>query len=283
MIEKLKELLIRAVTGAAFVACVVGAIIGGEYTFFALFSLIAIGAVCEYARMMNRTEHCVNVTYSVVGTALLCTTLFLHPTPYFAPLLAVYMLLLLIVFASELALKPSRIGAARYFIIGQIAIAMPFALLFALSQQQQQFTPEVVLLLLCTIWVNDTFAYLSGTLFGRHRMAEKISPKKSWEGFVGGILCSVAVCCTAAWLLAAHGNTFFASHHWTLFGLMAIIIVVFGTMGDLLESMIKRRAGVKDSGKILPGHGGLLDRFDSLLMATPALYLVMELIHFFEQ
>ena len=127
------------------------------------------------------------------------------------------------------------------------------------------FSPGLIIGFFALIWANDTGAYLVGITFGRHRLFERISPKKSWEGFVGGvILAAVLGWILSGWLGVVSGI------QWVI---IALIVSVFGTYGDLIESMLKRSVGVKDSGSIMPGHGGFLDRFDSTLVAFPAIYL----------
>lgn len=127
------------------------------------------------------------------------------------------------------------------------------------------FSPGVVIGFFLLVWASDTGAYLAGISFGRHRLMERISPKKTWEGFIGGALVSILV----AWLLAGWLGTV-DTFHWII---ISLIISVTGTYGDLVESMLKRSSGVKDSGNILPGHGGFLDRFDSTLVSFPLVYL----------
>jgi len=131
------------------------------------------------------------------------------------------------------------------------------------------FSPGIVLGFFLLIWANDTGAYLAGVSFGRHRMMERISPKKSWEGFFGGIV----LACLVAWFLSGWLGVVDKTH-WVV---IAIIISLSGTYGDLIESMLKRSTGVKDSGTIMPGHGGFLDRFDSAVISFPLVYLFIVL------
>ena len=127
------------------------------------------------------------------------------------------------------------------------------------------FSPSIVIGFFALIWANDTGAYLAGIAFGKHKLFERISPKKTWEGFAGGVIFAAAL----AWLLSGWLGVVSAIQ-WII---IALIVSVFGTYGDLVESMLKRSVGAKDSGAIMPGHGGFLDRFDSALLAFPAIYL----------
>ncbi len=131
------------------------------------------------------------------------------------------------------------------------------------------FSPGIIIGFFLLIWANDTGAYLAGISFGKHRLFERISPKKSWEGFIGGAVSAVVV----AWFLAGWLGVVDRTE-WVV---IAVIVSVAGTYGDLVESMLKRSTGVKDSGTIMPGHGGFLDRFDSALMAFPLVYLFISL------
>jgi len=131
------------------------------------------------------------------------------------------------------------------------------------------FSPGIVIGFFILIWANDTGAYLTGMSFGRHKLMERISPKKTWEGFIGGII----IAALAAWFLSGWLGVV-DRMHWVI---IAAIVSIAGTYGDLIESMLKRSVGVKDSGKIMPGHGGFLDRFDSAILSFPLVYLFISL------
>jgi phosphatidate cytidylyltransferase len=179
--------------------------------------------------------------------------------------------------------KSNPVEAWMHIAYSQIYVALPFALVNMIAFFRGQFTPVLVLSLFVFIWVNDSFAYLTGSLFGRHRLFERVSPKKSWEGFVGGNLFALAAAYLMSVLdqplsnlLVGNDGASLALWQWFVF---AQIVVVFGTFGDLVESLLKRTLGVKDSGSAIPGHGGWLDRFDSLIFAAPVvacyLYLLL--------
>ena len=171
--------------------------------------------------------------------------------------------------ATELYLKKKNpTGNWAYSMLSQLYVALPFALLNVLAFQNSPetgsvtYNPILPLSIFVFIWLSDTGAYCVGSLIGKHRLFERISPKKSWEGSIGGGIFSIA-----SSLGFAHFFPFMPGWQWV--GL-AIVVVIFGTWGDLTESLMKRQLGIKDSGNILPGHGGMLDRFDSALMAIPA-------------
>ena len=180
-----------------------------------------------------------------------------------------YLGLLLYLMITELYLKKENpIGNWAYAMLSQLYVALPFALLNVLAFQNSPetssvtYNPILPLSIFVFIWLSDTGAYCVGSLIGKHRLFERISPKKSWEGSIGGAVFSIA-----SSFVFARFFPFMSMWQWA--GL-AVIVVIFGTWGDLTESLMKRQLGIKDSGNILPGHGGMLDRFDSALMAIPA-------------
>jgi phosphatidate cytidylyltransferase len=160
-----------------------------------------------------------------------------------------------------------RSGSLTFLGILYVAIPVTTFNLLVYHPYTDGFNYQVVLFLFLTLWLNDTGAYITGKLLGKHKMFPRISPKKSWEGLAGGLMLALLV----TWL----GRPLFPDipswHLWIL----CPVIVLTGTLGDLVESSYKRAAGVKDSGNIMPGHGGILDRFDSLILAAPAVYLII--------
>ncbi len=155
-------------------------------------------------------------------------------------------------------------------ILGYVYVLVPFALFTSLAYvTSSQYNFEIPLGFLILLWANDSGAYVFGITLGKNRLFERISPKKSWEGFVGGLV----IAAIAAYILSMYFHSI-SSKHWIA---ISIILVVFGTLGDLVESMLKRSKDMKDSGNILPGHGGVLDRFDGLLLAAPVVYAYLQL------
>ena len=182
-----------------------------------------------------------------------------------------YLLTVIYLFASELYLKNENpVHDWAYTMLSQMFIALPLSMINILAFDVQSdgfvhYDMMIPLMLFVFLWVNDSGAYCSGSLFGRHKLFPRISPGKTWEGSIGGGILVLIVAVVVGYLLG-DGHTL-SIPMWMGLGL---VVVVFGTLGDLVESLFKRTLGIKDSGNILPGHGGILDRFDSSLMAIPA-------------
>lgn len=261
----------RAITGLLFVVILVGCILYTPLSFGTLFVLISGLSVREFAHLINVTgEVNVNKSITMLGGAYLFLAFMgfcidAADSKVFIP----YLVLLLYLLISELYLKRKNpILNWAYSMMSQLYIALPFALLNVLAFHTDaettsvSYNPILPLSIFVFIWLNDTGAYCIGSLFGKHRLFERISPKKSWEGSIAGGVVAIAFS-----FVFAHFFPFMSMLEWA--GL-SLVVVVFGTWGDLTESLLKRQLGVKDSGSILPGHGGMLDRFDSALMAIPA-------------
>lgn len=261
----------RAVTGALFVVILVGCILYSPLSFGILFTIIGALSVHEFAHLVNRNGGVsINKTITALGGDYLFLALMGFCTSAIdARVFLPYLGLLLYLMITELYLKKENpIGNWAYAMLSQLYVALPFALLNVLAFQNSPetssvtYNPILPLSIFVFIWLSDTGAYCVGSLIGKHRLFERISPKKSWEGSIGGAFFSIA-----SSFVFAHFFPFMSTWQWA--GL-AVTVVIFGTWGDLTESLMKRQLGIKDSGNILPGHGGMLDRFDSALMAIPA-------------
>ena len=262
----------RAVTGVLFVIVLVGCILYSPLSFGILFTIISVLSVHEFAQLVSKSsEVSINKTITALGGAYLFLALmsFCTQQSVGARVFLPYLGLLLYMMITELYLKKKNpTGNWAYSMLSQLYVALPFALLNVLAFQNSSetgsvtYNPILPLSIFVFIWLSDTGAYCVGSLIGKHRLFERVSPKKSWEGSIGGGIFSIA-----SSLGFAHFFPFMPGWQWV--GL-AIVVVIFGTWGDLTESLMKRQLGIKDSGNILPGHGGMLDRFDSALMAIPA-------------
>lgn len=253
----------RTITGTVFVAVIIAAILLGEATLATLTIIVSFLSLNEFNGLV-KGKYNVNVPLveSCLG-AVLMTAAIVLPWKYGLTLLFFIVPYFFVCMAIELFRKQQDpVKTWAFFLLGQLYIAVPFALLNLIALSDKL----IVLAIFVLIWVNDTFAYLTGMgtskTIGNHKMFPRVSPKKSWEGLVGGAVMAVVASVIFSRLTDIAG---FSTAVWI--GL-AIVIVVFGTIGDLCESIFKRTLGVKDSGTILPGHGGMLDRFDSVLFAT---------------
>lgn len=272
----------RTVTGIIFVSVLIGCIWGGAFSFGILFLLITLLAVREFCTLINKQEDIqVNTRICMLSGAFLFLCFFYYGvSPSHTGIFVPYLVLFIYLMVSELYLKKKNpLNNWAYAMLSQMYIALPFALLNVLafhsdeSTSISQYNPVLPLSIFIFNWVNDTGAYCAGMLFGKHRLFERISPKKSWEGSIGG-----GICCIVAAFVLSRFFPFLPAGAWI--GL-ALTVVVFGTWGDLTESLLKRRLGLKDSGNILPGHGGILDRFDSAILAIPAAVVYFYLISLF--
>ncbi len=276
MSDKMRNLIVRAITGALFVAIMVVCFLRPVAMVF-LFSLITGLTIWEYCGLVNaEKEITVNRFISTVAGVYFFLAVaginsgYIQTSGVFIP----YLLTIVYLFISELYTKNANaINDWAYTMLAQMYIALPLSMInvLAFRQSADGTISFYYLLPLCVfifLWVNDTGAYCSGSLFGRHKLFPRISPGKSWEGSIGGGLLT---------LITAGAIGYFENQGDNLSGLtvsqwmgLGLTVVFFGTWGDLVESLFKRTLGIKDSGNILPGHGGMLDRFDSSLMAIPA-------------
>lgn len=277
----MNNFIVRAITGILFVAVMVTCFLKGT-AMIALFTLICGMSIWEFTHLVNaRSGVKVNrfITtaagiYFFLAVAGFCTGI--TPSAVFIP----YLLTIVYLFVSELYTgNEDAVNDWAYTMMSQMYIALPFACINVLAfRGQADGTVQYGLLLPLSIyiflWINDTGAYISGSLLGKHKLFPRVSPGKSWEGSIGGGIFVILVATLVAYLdhaeiLAPLGAipTGLTTLQWVGLG---IVVVFFGTWGDLVESLFKRTLGIKDSGNILPGHGGMLDRFDSSLMAIPA-------------
>ena len=278
----------RAITGIIFVGVLIGCILGGPISFTLLFALITALTIHEFGVIISKQPD-VEINKPIcmlAGVFLFFGFAYLGVMPGQTEILIPYLFLIIYLLVSELYLKKKNpLNNWAYAMMSQIYIALSFAMLNVLayhsignegelSNYQVQYNPILPLSIFIFTWINDTGAYCTGMLFGKHRLFERISPKKSWEGSIGGGVFSII-----AAIVMAHYFPFMPISIWI--GL-ALTVVIFGTLGDLTESLLKRTIGIKDSGNILPGHGGMLDCFDSTLMAVPAAVVYLYIISFIE-
>jgi phosphatidate cytidylyltransferase len=269
----LKDIYIRTITGIFFLVAVIGSLLIHHLAFFALFFIFCGLAINEYYQMVLKGERRGRGVHFYLGGLIIYSLTGLIGLGYLDIRFA-YLILL----AFPLAMVPElfnrnsksfkRVGI---FFAGWLYIALPFGLMNALflTRYSEDYFSGLLFGLFVIIWASDIFAYLIGSAIGKHRLFPSISPKKSWEGSFGGLVFGLIA---AVVLSLVYPELSVAE--WLI---IALITIVAGTIGDLIESMIKREAGVKDSGKLLPGHGGILDRFDATIFAVPFIFVYVNL------
>jgi len=272
----LNNLFKRTLTGILIVAVLVGGIAWSPVSFFILFLILTLASVNEFYSLSKKISSQPLTILGLILSGYLFTAIHTIKRGWIDPkyILGVIPLIFLI-FITELYRKQeSPFKNIAYTLLGVVYIALPFSLfncfVFPDDLSNATYSPHILIGLFVFLWTNDTGAYLIGTRFGKHRLFERISPKKSWEGFIGGAFFSTF----AAVIISLYYSEF------SLFHLVVInlIAITAGTFGDLCESMFKRKIGEKDSGNFFPGHGGFLDRFDSILMAVPMVYFYIQMI-----
>ena len=272
----IKDIFTRAGAGIIYILVILLGLLGGRFSFLVVFGTILGFGLFEFYRMVEKdTSHAISKIFNILLGIIIFISVFLYLEDIYTYLLPVSILTyLLILIASAIFLRRDDIlHGIIYSVFGQIYITMPLSLLMFISYSLQ---PDItgngydwvpVLALFVFLWVNDTAAYFIGSLIGKHKLIEHISPKKSVEGFIAGILFTVLGSLIFARLYPGFSVVF-----WMGF---AMVVSLFGTLGDLFESLIKRTCNVKDAGHLIPGHGGILDRIDSLLVAVPAVFLYL--------
>ena len=272
-------MLTRAITGVLFILTIILGIYFNALIALVLFALIVLLGLDEFYGLVKKSKVIKPIKFwgTLTGFVLMLTLCLLASGISPVKFVFVPVVMIFITFLIELYRKNEHpfINIA-YTLLGIFYIAIPFAMLFHLGfYVENGFTNEysfqLILGFFIMLWTNDTGAYLAGRFFGKHKLFERISPKKTWEGSIGGALLTIV----AAYFL----SLFFFHLSLTNWIVIAIIIAIFGGLGDLVESMLKRSLNIKDSGKLLPGHGGILDRFDGLLLAAPFVYAYLHLIH----
>jgi len=269
----MSELLQRTITATVFTIVVLGCILLGKTSFILLFLGIMLGCLWEFYRLFKSSETPPMVIrgFILAFILFLCSALYslgLVKTPFFSLLVPIFFLLP--VSTLFLQRKETLISSA-ITLWGIFYCVVPVCLFLWIGFiHKHTYHYQYILGPILFIWFNDTGAFTFGKIFGKRRMFEKVSPGKTWEGFIGGALSTLA--------LAYFLNLFFQDLNRWQWMVLSLLVVISGTIGDLVESMYKRELKIKDSGKFFPGHGGMLDRFDSFLMAAPFVFIFLSLI-----
>ncbi|MNX41488.1 Phosphatidate cytidylyltransferase [compost metagenome] len=294
----MNETLKRTISGAVYIALLLTAILFSTESFIILFGLFLIITIYEFCNLVNLSK-----VFSILFGILLYTTILLishynKQTTLFLNeqfnsnlnlttniqqldlvLLAVTLVISVkcILFLFYDNVQSVSTSSKYLYLLGYITL--PFIFIVKISFGTNDYNPKIILGLFILIWTNDTFAYLVGKSIGKHKLFERVSPKKTIEGFIGGVVFAAF----AGFLISKlyiQPKPEFSSKSILIWTIIALIVSVFGTIGDLIESKFKRIAGVKDSGSIMPGHGGILDRLDSVIFVAPIIFLFYQILYY---
>lgn len=262
----MKELFVRALSGLVYVAMVVISMFASREWFISLFFILGIITIYEFLKLVHLKSYISYIIFAI-ATYFISYLIFEYR--------AIYLLLIITLFVNLFLLKDvlwvnkiPMFGKKKYITVF-FYLMSGFVFLTLIPMAQTDYKPKVILGVFILIWANDSFAYLVGKNFGRTKLLERISPKKTVEGFLGGILGALI----AGFII----YKFTEIYDLWIWLVISLIVSFFGTIGDLVQSKFKRQAGVKDSGKIMPGHGGIYDRLDSILYASPFIYSFLEI------
>lgn len=261
----------RSISGLIYVALIIGSVIYGGWALFALAGILAILGMIEFHKINHINDNLNSTIYALLldlaGVLCLTWSITLWTIPIF--------LFILLIRLTEQLYSDSEhpIKDVSLSVFAQLYIGLPLGCMLWIADGSG--SSLALLPIFIMIWLNDTGAFLVGSAIGKHRLFERISPKKSWEGFFGGLFFNIVAACFFALFW---GNTFHMEYSLGCWIGIALVITIFSTWGDLFESLVKRNLHIKDSGNLIPGHGGILDRIDSLLFVMPAMALYLLLI-----
>ena len=269
----IKKLLIRALSGLVYVGIIVLCTLSGPVPVACLACLFALFACLELQNITYRLsiDEAFYDGLDLAGCVLLCLASWFYPIIFWL-LIWFFRIVVQLYFGG----KPIR--DVSFSMMTQMYIALPLSIMVIIGRMFPQTT--IVLAIFCFIWINDTGAFLTGSLFGRHKLFRRVSPKKTWEGFIGGL--SFNLVAATLFCYFSHGFFCLPANIGIWLGLACVVTIV-GTFGDLFESLIKRSLDIKDSGNIIPGHGGILDRIDSTLLVMPMAFIYLLFYRLMEQ
>ncbi len=274
----MKNLIQRTLTGIIFVAVIIVSILGGSALFAGIFNIILIFTINEFYGLMRKKGFSPQAVPGIIAGSILFLTMYKVADGFSPVLLLSNIFTLAIIFFIELYRKKDNPLMNIMITLGGVMyVAFPFSALHFIGYYPaetlgMEYNWYLLLGFFVILWSNDTGAYVVGSLIGKNRLFPRISPKKSWEGSIGGGLFALGIG-YLFYTLSGFGTLY-------IWAALAVTVVIFGTLGDLVESLIKRDLGVKDSGSILPGHGGFLDRFDAVLGAAPVVVSVLYLLNY---
>lgn len=264
----MKELLIRAISGVAYVALIIGSTLYSKETFYGVFFIFMMLCLYEFKRLINLKYNWAYIVAALIYFRFSELEVFQSKYFHFFLIISLFIPFIFQLFITKISIASSKIG---HFLLSVGYIALPFSFITSIPFIYGEYHPKTIISIFILIWANDTFAYLIGSTLGKTKLYEKISPNKTVEGAIGGLAATLV----AAYFLAAY-VPILTLVSWLI---IAAIVVIFGLLGDLIESKFKREAKVKDSSNFIPGHGGFLDRLDSIIFAAPFVYVYLHLFY----
>ncbi|HLV91650.1 MAG TPA: phosphatidate cytidylyltransferase [Aequorivita sp.] len=280
----MKEILVRTISGVLYISIIVFAMLYSPLWFVGLFFILAVITMSEFLKLVHLTSY---LAYFILAAAFyfLSYRIFDKNAVYLLLILNIFVNLFLlkdVLWTSKIPMfeKKKYITVIFYIISGFVFLTLiPFQYLDDSVPRNDNFRSYIILSVFALMWANDTFAYLIGSKYGKHKLLERISPKKTIEGFLGGMAGALLVAFIIFNLISNYISSPDNYELW-VWAILAIIVSIFGTIGDLIQSKFKRQAGVKDSGIIMPGHGGMYDRLDSIIYASPFVYAFLLIVDY---
>lgn len=268
----IKNLGIRTISGVVYVCLILASVLLQQPWFSALTAAIAILSSLEFNRIVR--EKSSYITFVNIADAFILFGLSLFLVFHYISIL-IYITIIARFIYSIYDKYNKSIQSLAYSLFSYIYIGVPLLILNRLETNNYL----IVLALFVSLWINDTGAYIIGSMFGKHKLLERISPKKTWEGFAGGLFFNlIAAYVIGEWCIPSYIQFSLVVSNTCFLAVFVCIVSIFGTLGDLIESLFKRSMNIKDAGNIIPGHGGILDRIDSLLLATPVIFIFLQLL-----
>ncbi len=277
----MNETLKRAISGSVYIVLLLASILYSIESFFILFGLFLLIATYEFSSLLQINKLASLFISIIIYSGI--TYLFFNKinlSKNFDITLSIASLLIsikCIYFLFEN--KKEKVDSISKYLYLFGYIILPFLIIAKIPIGMKGYNPKIIIGIFILIWTNDTFAYIVGKSLGKHKLFERISPKKTIEGFVGGVFFAIITACLISKFYIKASPTF-SDQSIIIWTTIALIVSFFGTIGDLVESKFKRIAGVKDSGKIMPGHGGILDRLDSVIFVAPYIFLFYQILNY---
>jgi len=263
----MRELLVRTISGLMYAALIGFACLYAKESFYLLFFILMMLCLVEFKKLIKLSYKWTFVVAALIYLRFIDLPFINQRYVQLLLIISFFVPMIYQLFKSKIALTSSKLG---HYFLALAYIVIPFVTLVQIPFKDGVYNPHTIFSIFIFIWISDTFAYLVGSTMGRTKLYEKVSPNKTIEGALGGLIGAVG----AAFLIA-HYNPNIELIHWIV---IAIIVFTFGLLGDLIESKFKREAGVKDSSNMIPGHGGFLDRLDSIIFAAPFVYVYLHVI-----